>query len=558
MYASSSSPVFVILALVVAVFGSWTALDLFRRIRTHVGVSRLIWLLGAAVAMGCSIWAMHFVSMLGFDAGSVGRYDPELTILSLLLAVASTCGAFFLAARPRAQMIDIVAAGAAMGAGICMMHYVGMAALTTVVSQGYSPIYVALSLFIAITASTGGLLAARRESSSNGRVLAALVLGIASVGMHYTALVALQLSPGPAVGPEAGISAYVLGLAVAGGTMLVLFLALMASLYDQRGDMMQALDAGGVGYWELDLRTDVLSLSIRAKEIFGFSADEEVGQKELDRALMPEDRQRRRKLIESSLRTGADFDAEYRLVDGARWVNLRGQVLKSGRRARRMVGVVLDVTDRHDAFAAIRESERRQRVLINELNHRVKNTLATIQSLAGQTAKQATSVEEFRRSFEARLLALSSTHDALTRAGWEMASLRELAEHELRPYGAEKILIEGDDVELAPKQALALGMVFHELATNAAKYGPLSTSHGLVRVSWTEGPDRILRIRWVEEDGPPVEPPTRRGFGSRLIYGSIEYELGGRAELVFDPDGLKARLDTPLMREPAEPATFDF
>jgi diguanylate cyclase len=557
MYASHSSPVFVILALVVAVFGSWTALDLFRRIRTHVGVSRLIWLVGAAVAMGCSIWSMHFVSMLGFDAGSVGRYDPELTILSLVLAVTSTCGAFFLAARPRAQMIDVVAAGAAMGAGICMMHYVGMAALTTVVSQGYSPVYVALSLFIAITASTGALLAARRESSGNGRVLAAVVLGVASVGMHYTALVALKLSPGAAVGAEVGISAYVLGLAVAGGTMLVLFLALMASLYDQRGDMMQALDSGGVGYWELDLRSDTLSLSARAKEIFGFSADEDVAQKELDRALIPEDRQRRRKLIESSLRTGADFDAEYRLADGVRWVNLRGQVLKRGR-ARRMVGVVLDVTDRHDAFAAIRESERRQRVLINELNHRVKNTLATIQSLAGQTAKRATSVEEFRRAFEARLLALSSTHDALTRAGWEMASLRELAEHELRPYGEEKILIVGEDVELAPKQALALGMVFHELATNAAKYGPLSTAQGLVRVSWSEGPDRILRIRWVEEGGPLVEPPTRRGFGSRLIYGSIEYELGGRAELVFEPDGLKARLDTPLIREPVEPATFDF
>src|SRR3954468_5598302 len=100
MYASHSSPVFVILALVVAVFGSWTALDLFRRIRTHVGVSRLIWLVGAAVAMGCSIWSIHFVSMLGFDAGSVGRYNPELTVLSLVLAVASTCGAFFLAARP--------------------------------------------------------------------------------------------------------------------------------------------------------------------------------------------------------------------------------------------------------------------------------------------------------------------------------------------------------------------------------------------------------------------------------------------------------------------------
>ena len=557
MFVGQSNPIFLVLALVVAVFGSWTGLDLFRRVRTHVGTSRLIWLVGAAVAMGSSIWAMHFIAMLDFDASSAGRYDPNLTLLSLLLVISAACGAFFLASRPNAKTIDVLAAGAAMGAGACMMHYVGMAASRTVVSGGYSGLYVVLSLFISISACTGMLLSAKRESSPTGRVLAALVMGVASVAIHYTALGALKLAPAASVPTSAGLSTYMLGLAVAGSTLLVLFLALMASLYDQRGDIMQALNAGGVGYWELDLRTKTLSLSMRAKEIFGFSPDEEVTQTDLDRVLAPDDRIRRAKLIQTSTRTGADFDDEYRLIDGSRFVNIRGQVIRTGR-GRRMIGVVLDVTDRHQAFAAIKDSERRQRLLINELNHRVKNTLATIQSLAVQTGKRADSVDEFRRNFESRLLALSSTHDALTRTGWQMASLRELAQHEMKPYGPDRCVIDGDDVHLAPKQALAIGMVLHELATNAAKYGALSPPSGLVQIVWTIGPDDHLRLRWVEMGGPAVATPLRRGFGSRLIHASIVSELGGHAEMLFEPSGLIVHLDAPLTSDPQPTEAFDF
>jgi PAS domain S-box-containing protein len=557
MFVGQSNPIFLALALVVAVFGSWTGLDLFRRVRTHVGTSRLIWLVGAAVAMGSSIWAMHFIAMLDFDASSAGRYDPNLTLLSLLLVISAACGAFFLASRPNAKMIDVLAAGAAMGAGACMMHYVGMAASRTVVSGGYSGLYVALSLFISISACTGMLLAARRESSSNGRVLAAMVMGVASVAIHFMALGALKIEPAASLPVSAGLSTYMLGLAVAGGTLLVLFLALMASLYDQRGDMMLALNAGGVGYWELDLRTKTLSLSVRAKEIFGFSADEEVTQLDLDRVLAPEDRIRREKLIQVSVRNGSDFDDEYRLIDGSRFVNIRGQVIRSGR-GKRMVGVVLDVTDRHHAFAAIKDSERRQRVLINELNHRVKNTLATIQSLAVQTGKRAATVEEFHHNFESRLLSLASTHDALTRSGWQVASLRELVQHELKPYGPDRCVIAGDDVQLAPKQALAIGMVLHELATNAAKYGALSPPSGLVQIVWTQGPDEALRLRWVEMGGPPVATPLRKGFGSRLIHASIVGELGGSAEMTFEPGGLVVQLEAPLAAAPQASEAFDF
>src|SRR5258705_2030236 len=128
---------YMLLSLLVAVLGSWTALDLFRRVRTHVGRARRIWLSTAAVAMGSSIWSMHFIAMLGFDPGSPVRYDVPLTILSLGLAILATGGAFFAAAAGGASRRQVVLAGIFMGSGICLMHYVGMAALRTAASLGY-------------------------------------------------------------------------------------------------------------------------------------------------------------------------------------------------------------------------------------------------------------------------------------------------------------------------------------------------------------------------------------------------------------------------------------
>ena len=162
-------PIFVILSLLVAVFGSWTALDLFRRVRSHIGRTRQVWLGAAAAAMGVSIWSMHFIAMLGFDPGSAVSYDVPLTLLSLILAVGATWGAFFTAARERADHAKLLLAGLAMGAGICLMHYVGMAALRTAVSLGYNAVLVAASLLVAVVAATAALRAARRERSASRR-----------------------------------------------------------------------------------------------------------------------------------------------------------------------------------------------------------------------------------------------------------------------------------------------------------------------------------------------------------------------------------------------------
>jgi len=187
-----------------------------------------------------------------------------------------------------------------------------------------------------------------------------------------------------------------------------------------------------------------------------------------------------------------------------------------------------------------RRIERHQNLLLDELNHRVKNTLATVQAMATQTLKD---VEPGPRdTFLARLFALSSQHDLLTLDNWEGASFEGVVRRALRPWrgvGRPRFAVEGPAVHLDPKRALALGMVFHELATNAAKHGALSNAEGTVKVSWTlETGDRLLKLRWQEQGGPRVSEPQRRGFGLRLIQQGLEREVSGKVALDFFPEGL--------------------
>lgn len=198
---------------------------------------------------------------------------------------------------------------------------------------------------------------------------------------------------------------------------------------------------------------------------------------------------------------------------------------------------------------ARKQAEERQRLLLHELNHRVKNTLATVQSLAIQTARTTDTREGFLDALLARLLALSATHNLLTEGAWESASLEDLLLTELAPYtGHEpsRIVVTGPPLTLYPRVVLALGMVFHELATNAAKYGALSVPHGDLHIVWEvirrPGVGPGLAVIWEERGGPPVTPPTRRGFGSRLIEQTMQTELGGTIELDYRPDGLRCRL----------------
>lgn len=198
------------------------------------------------------------------------------------------------------------------------------------------------------------------------------------------------------------------------------------------------------------------------------------------------------------------------------------------------------------------ENERareHQRLLLNELNHRVKNTLSTVQSIALQTARQTDAPPAFATAFEGRLLSLSKTHSALMAEDWEGAPLREVMESELNHFGEGRIALAGPDVLLPPRAALALGLVAHEMATNAAKYGALSVPTGRVSVDWSldGGADPpILTLVWRERGGPPVTTPTRRGFGGRLIERSLVAELGGTVESDYATEGLTLTTRFPL------------
>ena len=203
----------------------------------------------------------------------------------------------------------------------------------------------------------------------------------------------------------------------------------------------------------------------------------------------------------------------------------------------------------HDVTDNVRAAQR-QKLMIDELNHRVKNTLATVQSIAMQTARSHADPRAFAESFQARLLSLSHTHDLLTRSHWEGADLRDILRHETEAHETHRISANGPPVPLGPAFALSLGMIFHELATNAAKYGALSAPGGRVLVDWSiaDQTNRRLVVEWRETGGPAVAIPERRGFGTRMIERNVRHDLAGEVELRYLDSGLKARITVPLDR----------
>jgi PAS domain S-box-containing protein len=210
------------------------------------------------------------------------------------------------------------------------------------------------------------------------------------------------------------------------------------------------------------------------------------------------------------------------------------------------INMLVDITER-------KQHENSQKTLIDELNHRVKNTLATVQSLAGQTARHADGMEDFVHRFEGRLLALSRAHDLLTTHHWNEAPLDLLARDVLMPMttqAATRIRIGGPSVDLDPRTALSLTMALNELATNAVKYGALSSEAGALSVAWdvlAKGQSRpTLRLEWREFGGPPVSPPARRGIGTRLMERCIGRDLGGEFDLSFDPSGVVCHMSIPF------------
>jgi PAS domain S-box-containing protein len=259
-----------------------------------------------------------------------------------------------------------------------------------------------------------------------------------------------------------------------------------------------------------------------------------------------------RAMVESHFREtiagkARDYQIEYRIIrplDGAvRWISAIAQIERDeAGQAVRLIGAHLDITER-------KEAEAQQRLLMQELAHRVKNTLAMIQAIASQTLRGATSLEAANEAFSARLAALSRAHDLLVAGQRANAPMADIAGSVVGIQGdPARFKIGGPDVVLGPRPALALTLILHELATNAVKYGALSNQLGTVNLSWRI--DEIdgaaqFRLRWQESGGPPVAAPSRRGFGSRLIERTFP-AAQGRAESAHLPSGLVFTLDAPL------------
>jgi len=207
------------------------------------------------------------------------------------------------------------------------------------------------------------------------------------------------------------------------------------------------------------------------------------------------------------------------------------------------------------------EAEEHQRLLVAELNHRVKNMLTVISSLASQTLRRAESLEDFGKSFLGRLNALAATYTLVSDVQWSEVSLRDLLLTELKPYDgdARHIELQGPKILLAPRAALSLGLVAHELCTNAVKHGSLSCAGGWVHVAWGPLPDdpKRFEIVWTETDGPPASEPSQTGFGNQLVARSISFELDGTVDYSYRPSGLTVRIGLPFTDEVIRPAQED-
>ena len=310
-------------------------------------------------------------------------------------------------------------------------------------------------------------------------------------------------------------------------------------------------DRAFAGIAEVDLGGRFLRANARFCELTGYSADE-LPNHTFEAITHPHDSRSDVDKFEALVSGKADtYQTEKRFVRRDRsviWVALSASMVRDDD-GQPLYGirVVQDITD-------LKRAEARQKLLLDELNHRVKNMLATVQSVAMQTRRTATDLDAFTRAFEGRLMALNRAHELLMREIGTGALLHDLLLENVAPYEdqpGQRFRFAGPPVRLGSEVAVTLAMALHELTTNAAKYGALSTAGGRINVEWrAEAPGGPITIEWTESGGPPVSEPSRRGFGSELIEKGLARQFGGTATLQFREDGLRCLITAvPQRRE---------
>ncbi|TIL78731.1 MAG: GAF domain-containing protein, partial [Mesorhizobium sp.] len=281
-----------------------------------------------------------------------------------------------------------------------------------------------------------------------------------------------------------------------------------------------ALDAASLASWAWDIHTDTIECDARLSELFDLPRSTRLRARDILAAIDPRDVYQTETRFRDALSGGDDYFGEYRVkgFSPPRWLATRGRVIErdGDGKPTLIFGVNYDVTER-------KLGDERQRLLLRELNHRVKNTLATVQALATQTVRHARQPRDFLDAFSARLQALGAAHSLLSDREWRGIGIRELVQIEVKPFDTAdqpRMTISGADLLLSPDQAVGLGLILHELASNALQHGALSAVSGKVDLDWEaqvrKGARRLV-LTWRESGGPEVASPERHGFGSILI-----------------------------------------
>lgn len=318
-----------------------------------------------------------------------------------------------------------------------------------------------------------------------------------------------------------------------------------AALRDGEARLRLALEAGRMGVFDVDVASRRLIWDETERQLYGVDPDAVPTTPDEALALVdPEDREACRTAVARAAEDLSDYRAEFRVAlpdGGTRWLAQRGMVLRDPQGGLRLTGVDWDITER-------KLSEQRQQLLIGELNHRVKNLLAVIQSIVQQSGRHATTVEALQQSLRGRLRAMAVAHEILATRRWTGAELEAVLRGTLAPHvegEPERLALRVDSLTVDPPTAQSLALAMHELATNAIKYGAWSVPGGRVDLDGRAEGGCGLTLTWTESGGPQVEPPTRRGFGSLLLDRAFTYETGGEVSLDWRPEGLRCTIRLP-------------
>ena len=309
------------------------------------------------------------------------------------------------------------------------------------------------------------------------------------------------------------------------------------------------LEAGKVGSWVWNIPDDEVTCNDMFRRICGLVPAGDVTFDAVLQKLDPAHIEGVKESLGASLESGEDWDIEARIAGSDRWVVMRGRVYQRDADGKAMVMMGICIDDTENKLTAART-----KALLRELNHRVKNTLAMIESMARQTTRQNPDPESAAEAFSGRLRTLSAAHLLLADRDWSGVQLYEVVEAQLgngAKFGIGRATARGDDVVLPPDHALGLGLVLHELTTNAKRHGALSSDAGRVELSWNveTSPQSGLRLVWQEHDGPVVTEQRQTGLGSRLIERGLDKVLNSEVRVEFAQDGVKAEIWMPLPKE---------